>query len=102
LSLLTTDGTLSFSDADLSDLHTTSVNGLPGDHGTLHATVTTDTTGTGTGGVISWSYEVAESEVAALSAPVVDTFEITVNDGHGGIATQEVVVGLLPPDWHVI
>lgn len=102
LSLLTTDGTLSFSDTDLADAHIASVNGVAGNHGTLHATVTTDTTGTGTGGVISWDYEVAESEVAALSAPVVDTFEVGIDDGHGGTVTQEVTIGLLPPGWHVV
>src|SRR5206468_1250916 len=58
---LNASGTLSFSDVDLIDRHsvtgvTPSVRAL----GTLTATVTHDSTTTGTGGVISWHYTVGD------------------------------------------
>src|SRR6266404_338118 len=56
---LTTAGQLSFSDPDTSDTHTASVASQTGNLGTLAVSVAKDTAGTGTGGVISWDYQVA-------------------------------------------
>ncbi|MBL0422373.1 VCBS domain-containing protein, partial [Ramlibacter sp. AW1] len=56
---LTDSGTISFSDVDLTDVHSVSaVTASSGALGTLTASVTTDTTGNGTGGVVTWNYSV--------------------------------------------
>lgn len=102
VSTLTSDGTLSFEDPDLLDLHALTVAGALGNLGTLTATVTQDTTGVGTNGLISWSYEVAESAVHDLDTPAVDTFDLTLDDGHGGTAVQTINIALLPPEWHIV
>ena len=61
---LTDTGTLSFTDVDLTDFHTISeVTNSEGALGTLAASVSTDTTGTGLGGEITWNYTVAASAV---------------------------------------
>ena len=91
---LTTSGTLSFTDPDLTDTHVVSVTPSNGDLGTLTAVVSNDTTGSGTGGVIGWNYSVSEAQAATLAAgqTKVDTFVVTVNDGHGGTTTENVSV----------
>ncbi|WP_035533691.1 VCBS domain-containing protein, partial [Hoeflea sp. BAL378] len=62
--------------------------------GTLTANVTTDTTATGTGGVISWSYSVAASavEYLALNETKVETFTLTLSDGRGGTVERTISV----------
>ncbi|OCW56502.1 tandem-95 repeat protein [Hoeflea olei] len=93
---LTDSGTISFSDVDLSDTHSinptivSSANAL----GTLTASVTQDTTGTGTGGEITWNYSVAASAVEYLGAndTKVETFTLTLEDGHGGTVERTVTV----------
>src|SRR6185312_14965663 len=65
--------------------------------GTLTATLTADTTGTGTGGSISWNYQVTEGAAESLGAfeTHVDTFLVTVDDQHGGTSTQTVTVTII-------
>ena len=60
-------------------------------------TVSTDTTGSGLGGVISWVYSVSESAVEALGAfeTYDDKFLVTVDDGHGGTSTQLVTITVI-------
>src|SRR4029078_1546837 len=66
---LTDSGTIGFSDVDLLDVHSVSaVTPSAGALGSLTASLTTDTTGTGLGGVVSWSYSVAASAVEYLAA----------------------------------
>jgi VCBS repeat-containing protein len=92
---LTDSGTISFSDADVSDIHSISViTPSSGVLGSLTASVTTDTTGSGSGGVVSWSYSVAASAVEYLAAGEtrVETFSFDVMDGHGGVVTRSVDV----------
>src|SRR5206468_579893 len=62
--------------------------------GTLTASVTADTTGSGTGGVITWNYSVAAGAVEYLAAgqPKVETFTFTIDDGHGGTVDKTVSV----------
>ncbi|WP_210183553.1 VCBS domain-containing protein, partial [Hoeflea olei] len=93
---LTDSGTISFTDVDLTDTHSinptivSSANAL----GTLTASVTQDTTGTGTGGEITWNYSVAASAVEYLGAndTKVETFTLTLDDGHGGTVERTVTV----------
>ena len=99
---LTTAGQLSFSDADASDTHTASVVTQSGDLGTLTATVSQDTTGTGTGGVVRWNYQVDETSVHALTGSAADTFVVTLTDSQGCAATATIVVTDLLSGFSVV
>ena len=84
---LTDSGTINFTDVDLADTHTiSSVTPSVGSIGTLTSTITTDTTGTGLGGVVTWNYEVAASAVEYLAEgeKKIETFTFSVLDSHGG------------------
>jgi VCBS repeat-containing protein len=102
LSTLTAHDTFNFSDANFGDGHGVSVAAQPGALGTLTASVTHDTTGTGTGGVVTWDYHVAESSVHSLAAVATDTFTVTVDDGHGGTAAVAIRIALLGHDTLLI
>ena len=97
----TTSGTLSFSDVDLTDHHSvTGVTPSSGALGTLTASVTHDTTGAGTGGVLTWNYSVADSAIDHLAAgqTKVETFTVSLFDGTSTV-TKDVTVtitGLTP------
>ncbi|HEY6305541.1 MAG TPA: Ig-like domain repeat protein, partial [Candidatus Angelobacter sp.] len=97
---LATAGQVSFSDSDLTDTHSVTVMPQVGDLGTLTATMTQDTTGTGTGGVVTWSYQVNETGVHALGAAVTDSFTLTVLDSQGCTATTAITVMDLPQDFN--
>jgi uncharacterized repeat protein (TIGR01451 family) len=99
---LTTAGQLSFSDLDIGDAHTASVAAQAGNLGTLVPSVSKDTTGTGTGGVITWNYQVNETQVHALTAAATDTFTLTLTDSQGCTATTAIVVTDLPRDFTVV
>ena len=91
--LLATSGKFSFSDVDGADTHSVSV--APSSNiGTLLAVVSSDSS-CGTGNV-SWVYKVDASAVEYLAAGEVltETFQVTVNDNHGGAATQTVTVSV--------
>jgi large repetitive protein len=92
---LTDTGTIAFTDVDLTDVHSlSSVTPSGGALGTLTASVTTDTTGTGLGGVVTWNYSVAASAVEFLAAgqTTVETFSFNVLDGQGGSVPRTVIV----------
>lgn len=98
---LSTAGQLMFSDADTNDTHTASVTTQSGDLGTVTASVSKDSTGTGAGGVVLWSYQVNESQLHTLTAPAIDNFTLTLTDSQGCIATTAIVVTALPQDFAV-
>ena len=98
---LSTAGQLAFSDADTSDTHTASVTAQSGDLGTVTASVSKDSTGSGTSGVVLWNYHVNESQLHALTAPSTDNFTLTLTDSQGCTATTAVVVTALPQDFAV-
>ncbi|MBR1232864.1 VCBS domain-containing protein [Bradyrhizobium sp. AUGA SZCCT0182] len=93
---LTDSGTISFSDVDLTDVHLVSLTGTPVGTtlGSLSAVKNSDTTGTGTGGQLTWTYTVADSAVEYLAAgqTKVESFTITLNDQHGGLITKQIDV----------
>ncbi len=62
--------------------------------GSLTASVTTDTTGCGLGGVITWNYTVADSAVEYLAKDQtkVEHFTITLDDGNGGTIDRTIDV----------
>src|SRR5205823_254580 len=53
-----------------------------------------DTTGTGTGGQLTWTYTVADSAVAYLAAgqTKVESFTITFSDQNGSVITRQIYV----------
>ena len=93
---LSDSGTIGFTDVDLIDTHSIepTIVASPGALGTLTASVTTDTTGTGLGGVVTWDYQVAASAVEYLGEgkTKVEHFTITLDDGHGGTVERTVEV----------
>jgi VCBS repeat-containing protein len=93
---LSDSGTISFTDVDLGDVHLVSATGTPIGTalGTLTAVKNSDTTGTGTGGLLTWTYTVADSAVEYLAAgqTKVESFTITLDDQHGGLITKQIDV----------
>ena len=92
---LTDTGTITFTDVDLNDAHSVSViTASGGALGSLTASVTTDTTGSGLGGVVTWNYSVAASSVEFLAAgqTKIETFSFNVLDGQGGSVARTVSV----------
>jgi len=95
-SSLTDTGTIAFSDVDLHDAHTISptIVATEGALGHLTAAVTTDTTGSGTGGIITWTYSVPDFAVEYLAKgeTKVESFTITLDDGNGGQVSRQIDV----------
>ena len=92
---LTDSGTIAFSDSNANDTHSAgSVTASAGALGTLTASVTTDTTGTGSGGVVTWNYSVDAAAVEYLAAGQTKTehFTFDVRDDHGGSVAKTVDV----------
>ncbi len=87
-------GTISFSDVDLTDAHTVSVTPQAGGYrGALTAAITNAATGDGSG-VVTWSYNVADSALEDLAAgqSLTQLYDVTIDDGAGGMVTQTVTV----------
>ncbi|MCK1504295.1 VCBS domain-containing protein [Bradyrhizobium sp. 18] len=89
----TASGMLSFSDVDLSDTHSvTSVTPSAGALGMLTASVTTDDSHTtGTGGVITWNYSVADSAIQYLAQGQTKTETFTVHLFDGTSTVDKIV-----------
>ncbi len=93
---LTTTGSIAFSDVDLSDSHTFTVTKTAGTlGGTLTLGTSTEAAGAA-GGSIGWTYK-ADNSNAVLQAlgagkTAQETFDVVVDDGHGGTVTRTVTV----------
>ena len=88
--------TIAFTDVDLTDVHSINpiITASGGALGTLTASATTHTTGSGVGGVITWNYSVADAAVEYLAAnqTKLETFTITLDDGNGGTIQRTISV----------
>src|SRR5262245_42629125 len=101
-------GTIAFADPDLSDTHTVTQAAptFTWSGGTLTAAqqaaltaagtltfVKVDSTGTGSGSV-AWTYKITDSalDFVAAGETLTATYNVTINDGHGGTVTQPVTV----------
>jgi VCBS repeat-containing protein len=95
-------GIITFTDVDLADVHLVSPTGTPIGSvlGTLTAVKNSDTTGTGTGGQLTWTYTVADSAVEYLVAgqTKVESFTITLDDQNGGLITKQIDVTITGTD----
>jgi VCBS repeat-containing protein len=94
---LSAAGTVSFTDVDLTDTHSVSVTVPAGSNylGTFTPTFTTATDATGgKTGTVGWTFTVADDATDSLAQgqTLTQTYTVTVDDGHGGIAKQDVVV----------
>src|SRR6185312_5918925 len=95
---LTDTGTVTFTDVDLTDTHTASVSLVSSTHGTALGALTlgsvTDTTGTGIGGAVGWTYTVADNatDYLTLNPTVSEIFAVKVSDNNGGFDIQNVTV----------
>src|SRR4029078_1448991 len=89
-------GVISFTDVDLTDVHLVSPNGAPVGTtlGSLTAVKDSDTTTTGTGGQLTWTYSVPASAVEYLAAgqTKVESFTITLDEQHGGLISRQIDV----------
>jgi VCBS repeat-containing protein len=86
-------GTITFTDLDLSDGHSVTVNPQGTPLGTLVANLTGTATGGGTG-EITWTYTVDAALVEHLAEgeSLTETFAVTLSDGNGGSFTRTVTV----------
>ncbi|MDO9319309.1 MAG: VCBS domain-containing protein, partial [Gammaproteobacteria bacterium] len=93
---LTDSGTISFSDVDLTDVHLVSATGTPVGTtlGSLSAVKNSDTTGSGAGGQLTWTYSVPASAVEYLAAgqTKVESFTISLDDQNGGVISKQIDV----------
>ena len=82
-------GTVGFTDVDLTDDHLVSEVLKSTDYstsmGSFSVVETTDTTGSGTGGVVSWTYDIDNAAAQQLAAGqvVTEVYTITINDQNG-------------------
>src|SRR5207237_491150 len=94
--LISDSGVIAFSDVDLTDVHLVSATGTPigTTLGSLTAIKDVDTTGSGTGGQLTWTYTVADAAVEYLAAgqTKLESFTITLDDQHGGFITKQIDV----------
>ena len=89
---LTDSGSFAFGDVDLSDGHSVIVTPQGGDYlGALTADIDDASTGDGAG-LVRWDFSVANAAVQFLAEgqELVQSYEIAVSDGQGGI-DQEIV-----------
>jgi VCBS repeat-containing protein/probable HAF family extracellular repeat protein len=97
----TTSGTVAFGDVDLSDTHLVSAAFKTSDYsggqlGSLVAVKTADTTGSGTGGLATWTFTASDVALDRLAQgqTVHETYTVTVDDQHGGLAKHDVVISI--------
>ena len=94
--ILSTTGSISFTDLNTADVHVVSATAAAQSSplGTLSVVKTSDTTGSGTGGSIAWSYSLANEAVQAFTQgqTQVDRFAVTLDDQRGGVVTKQVEV----------
>src|SRR5205085_2493434 len=94
----TASGAVTFSDVDTLDSHTASFAAQAGNATSLGTfTINTTNHDTGNGGSIGWSFSVADSAIDNLQAgqTLVQKYDVTISDGHGGTAVQTVTVTIV-------
>ena len=106
---LSTHGAFAFSDIDLTDAHTVSVTNVavsgapagfvlpPGGLGIFTPTITENTGDADPSGQLSWTFTVDNAALATLNFGdhIQQVYTVRINDGHGGVATQDVTLTLV-------
>ncbi len=93
---LTANGTIAFSDVDVSDTHSASFVPQGGGYlGTFQLGAPT-TSGDITDGTLDWDFSVSDAALDHLVAgeALAQTYDITIDDGNGGTATTSVTITL--------
>lgn len=93
---LNTEGTLIFSDADLSDVHTVSVTALGENYlGTFTPSDLIREAGA-TAGELGWLFEVADADLNFLKeGEVVQQFyQVSIDDGRGSVLEQTIAINI--------
>src|SRR5262249_56160457 len=82
-----TSGPIAFTDADLTDVHLVSAAFKSTDYalgqlGSLTAVKTTDTTGSGTGGLLTWTFTATDAALSQLAKGQIvhETYTVTLDD----------------------
>ena len=95
--LLGTSGSINFDDPNDTDTHTITVSAAATNvlGGNLIAEISTPATGPGAG-VFDWSYSLDNAASQSLGAGehATESFDVTVNDGRGGLITQTLSVSV--------
>ncbi|MFK4723648.1 VCBS repeat-containing protein [Bradyrhizobium niftali] len=93
---LNANGTISFTDVDLSDGHTVSFAAAAGNTTSLgtFALGAVSEAANAANGSVGWTYALnnSASQYLADGQSVTETYTVTVNDGHGSTTTQNVVM----------
>ena len=87
-------GTIFFTDVELADAHTLTVNPSGTNYrGSLTAVVSDAATGDGSG-AITWTYTVADAALDDLATgeTLTQSYTVTIDDGNGGTASETVTV----------
>lgn len=86
-------GAITFTDVDTPDTHTATF--MPRDAG-YPGTFSLDTSAIDSGGTVGWTFSVADSVLDSLAAGqvLVQRYDVTVSDSHGGSAGETVTVTL--------
>jgi len=98
-----TNGAITFSDVDLADGHTASFAPVQNALGTFALAPVSEDAGAANGQV-GWSYTLNDSRADYLAAGETKTeiYAVTVNDGHGSTATQNVQITITGSNDNVI
>src|SRR5262249_9389278 len=101
----TTSGTIAFTDVNLTDVHLVSAAFKSTDYalgqlGSLTAVKTTDTTGSGTGGLLTWTFTATDAALNQLAKGQIvhETYTVTLDDQNGGVVTRDVTVTITGTD----
>src|SRR5262249_2853655 len=101
----TTSGTIAFTDADPTDVHLVSAAFKSTDYalgqlGSLTAVKTTDTTGSGTGGLLTWHFTATDAALSQLAKGQIvhETYTITLALHNAGVITRDVTVTITGTD----
>ncbi len=87
-------GTISFTDVDATDIHSVSyVAHGTGYLGNFTAVLANDSTG-GTTGHVNWTFQADDGQLNSLYAGQIltQTYTVSIDDGHGGLTSQDVTV----------
>ena len=93
----TASGAVSYSDANALDLHTASVTAKG--TGYLGA-FSLDTASIDSADSLSWLFTIADSAMESMKAgrTKVQSYDVTISDGHGGTVTQTITITLVGAD----
>ncbi|HEU4852029.1 MAG TPA: VCBS domain-containing protein, partial [Telluria sp.] len=87
-------GTILFTDADLTDAHTTSISSSNATTLGVFALAPVSESATTAAGSVAWTYTLNNTAAQSLASDeeIVETFTVTLDDGHGSTTSQVVSI----------